>query len=335
MAIRSLERIEDHLKFVDQTALPVSLKYVETDDYQRIIEAIKRLEIRGAPAIGIAAAYGIAIAVRKSGQFDLSFIRSIADAFANARPTAVNLSWAVQRVVKFIEMQQPKNLPQALTYLWGEAQKIHEEDRDMCERIGKHGAELIPDGATILTHCHTGALATGGIGTALGIIHTCHAQGKKLKVYADETRPLLQGARLTAWELQEAGIDVTLICDNVAGMLMSQGKIDAVLVGADRITRNGDVANKIGTYSVAVLANSHNIPFYVAAPTSTFDPSLESGSQILIEERSPIEVTNGFGRQTAPDGVNVYSPAFDITPARFVTAIITDRGIERNLTKGK
>jgi methylthioribose-1-phosphate isomerase len=212
--------------------------------------------------------------------------------------------------------------------MWGEAEAIHEEDRLLCERIGKHGAELIKDGDTILTHCNAGALATGGIGTALGVIYTCRDQGKNIKVFADETRPLLQGARLTAWELQQEGIDVTLICDNVAGMLMRQGEIDHVIVGADRIAKNGDVANKIGTYSVAVLADRHGVPFYVAAPYSTYDNELASGDRIPIEERSPVEVTEGFGKRTAPAGVKVYSPAFDVTPHELVTYYITDEGLK-------
>jgi methylthioribose-1-phosphate isomerase len=211
--------------------------------------------------------------------------------------------------------------------VWREAEEIHDEDRKMCERIGAHGAELVRDGSSVLTHCNTGALATGGIGTALGVIYTCRDQGKKIKVYADETRPLLQGARLTAWELQQEGIDVTLICDSVAGMLMRQRKIDLAIVGADRIARNGDFAKKIGTYSVAVLAKEHGIPFYVAAPESTFDRSMIDGTSIVIEERSPREVTEGFGKLTAPPDVKVYSPAFDVTPGELVTAFITDRGI--------
>lgn len=328
MAVKTLERVGDKLTFINQAALPLAVEYKETDDYHAIIEAIKKLEIRGAPAIGIAAAYGIAIAVRKSGQFDLPFIKTIGEAFTDARPTAVNLFWAVRRVVDSVAAKKPTTLESTFDILWKEAAAIHEEDRAMCERIGKYGAELVKDGDTLLTHCHTGALATGGIGTALGIFHTAHAQGKKIKVYADETRPLLQGARLTAWELQQAGIDVTLICDSVAGMLMAQGKVNAVFVGADRITKNGDVANKIGTYSLAVLASAHKIPFYVAAPASTFDHQMESGSSIVIEERSPLEVTNGFGKQTAANGIAVYSPAFDVTPARLVTAIVTDEGIK-------
>jgi len=327
MKVKALERIGDSLRLIDQTKLPLELKYRDLDDYQQIIEAIKRLEVRGAPAIGIAAAYAMAIAVRQSGRADADFIRQVASELKASRPTAVNLFWAVDRVVQRFETDGSKELDSVLSHLWEEAEAIHEEDRLMCEQIGRHGSELIHDGDSVLTHCNAGALATGGIGTALGVIYTCRDQGKRLKVYADETRPLLQGARLTAWELQQEGIDVTLICDNMAGMLMRQGKVRHVIVGADRIARNGDFANKIGTYSVAVLARENGVPFYVAAPTSTFDNEIESGAEIVIEERSPLEVTEGFGRRTAPEGVDVYSPAFDVTPRDLVSYYITDEGL--------
>lgn len=327
MKVLALERRGSKLHFIDQTALPVALVYRETDDYREIIAAIKRLEIRGAPAIGIAAAYALAIAVTRQGQYSHAVLTQLGDEIKAARPTAVNLFWAVDRVLDKMRKQSTISVEEASRLLWQEAEAIHHEDREMCERIGRFGAELIKDGSAVLTHCNTGALATGGIGTALGVIYTCRDQGKRIRVYADETRPLLQGARLTAWELQQEGIDVTLICDNTAGMLMKQGKIDAVLVGADRIARNGDTANKIGTYSVAVLAKAHGIPFYVAAPTSTFDLDMESGDQIVIEERSPHEVTEGFGKLTAPANVKVYSPAFDVTPSEYITAFITDQGV--------
>ena len=327
MKVQSLARRGSKLRFIDQTALPASLVYKETDDYHEIIAAIKRLEIRGAPAIGIAAAYALAVAVTKRGEYSLDLLTHLGSEIKAARPTAVNLFWAVDRMLDRMRDRREISAAEASRFLWEEAESIHNEDREMCARIGRHGAELISDGATILTHCNTGALATGGIGTALGVIYTCRDQGKRIKVYADETRPLLQGSRLTAWELQQEGIDVTLICDNTAGMLMKQGKIDAVLVGADRIARNGDTANKIGTYSVAVLAKEHGIPFYVAAPTTTFDPTIEDGSHIVIEERSAREVIEGFGKLTAPVDIRVYSPAFDVTSNDFITAFITDQGV--------
>jgi len=327
MRFKALERVGSKLRLLDQTKLPLRVEYLDLDDYREIIDAIKQLKVRGAPAIGIAAAYGMAIAVEQSQRYDSDYIQKVADDLRAARPTAVNLAWAVDRVLAKLSVNVPESLEGTLSLIWGEAEAIHEEDRLLCERIGRYGAELIKDGDTILTHCNAGALATGGIGTALGVIYTCRDQGKNIKVFADETRPLLQGARLTAWELQQEGIDVTLICDNVAGMLMRQGEIDHVIVGADRITKNGDVANKIGTYSVAVLADRHGVPFYVAAPYSTFDNELESGDRIPIEERSPVEVTEGFGKRTAPAGVKVYSPAFDVTPHELVTYYITDGGL--------
>jgi methylthioribose-1-phosphate isomerase len=329
MKFKTLERIGNKLRIIDQTKLPLTLEYLDLDDYQEIIEAIKELKVRGAPAIGIAAAYGIAIAAQQAQRFDLSYLIKISDEFKTARPTAVNLAWAVDRVLAKVQTSGCSSSEETLSLLWGEAEAIHGEDRLLCEKIGRHGAELIKDGDVILTHCNAGALATGGIGTALGVIYTCRDQGKKIRVFADETRPLLQGARLTTWELQQEGIDVTLICDNVAGMLMRQGKINHVIVGADRIAKNGDVANKIGTYSVAVLATRHDVPFYVAAPYSTFDNEIESGDQIRIEERSSLEVTEGFGARIAPKDVKVYSPAFDVTPNELVTYYITDKGIKR------
>ncbi len=327
MKVKSLERFGNKLRFIDQTALPAQVVSRETENYRDVIVAIKRLEIRGAPAIGIAAAYGLALALKEAGQYSFEKFQQWAQEFKDSRPTAVNLFWAVDRVVAVAKGLNNAPYQVVLDTIWREAEEIHDEDRQMCDRIGTHGADLVRDGSSILTHCNTGALATGGIGTALGVIYTCRDQGKKIKVYADETRPLLQGARLTAWELQQEGIDITLICDSVAGLLMRQKKIDLVIVGADRIARNGDFANKIGTYSVAVLAKEHGIPFYVAAPESTFDRSMDDGSSIVIEERSPKEVTEGFGKLTAPPDIKVYSPAFDVTPGELVTAFVTDRGI--------
>ncbi|UCD63538.1 MAG: S-methyl-5-thioribose-1-phosphate isomerase [Candidatus Zixiibacteriota bacterium] len=325
--IKSIERAGAGLRWIDQTKLPGKLSYRESTDYFEIIRAIKRLEIRGAPAIGIAAAYGMAVAVEKARVFDLAFIKQVGSQFKKARPTAINLFWAVDRVVARAEADGSGAVSDS-GCLWQEAEAIHSEDAEMCRKIGENGAELIEDGETVLTHCNTGALATGGIGTALGVIYTCRNRGKNLRVFADETRPLLQGARLTAWELKQENIDVTLICDNTAGSLMRQGRIDRVIVGADRIARNGDVANKIGTYSLAVLARENNVPFYVAAPSSTFDRQVESGDLIPIEERPAEEVTDCFTTRTAPEGIAVYSPAFDITPRDLVSRYISDTGVE-------
>lgn len=327
MNVKAVERVGDCVRLLDQTKLPTEVVYKDLDNYQDVITAIKRLEVRGAPAIGIAAAYALPIAVKQTGKYSLEGIQQIAEEIKLARPTAVNLMWAVDRLVGKVRSVNHNTLDDVVSLLWTEAEAIHYEDQVLCRRIGELGASLIKDGDTILTHCNAGAIATGGIGTALGVIYTCHEQGKKVKVYVDETRPLLQGARLTAWELMQEGIDVTLICDNTAGMLMKQGKISCCLVGADRIALNGDTANKIGTYSVAVLAAHHGVPFYVAAPYSTFDKSTPTGDDIIIEERSAQEVTHGYGRQTAPDGVNVYSPAFDVTPFELITGYITDQGV--------
>lgn len=333
MRFKTLERVGNKLRLLDQTKLPLQVEYHDLDDYREVVEAIKHLQVRGAPAIGIAAAYGMAIAVEQSRDHSQEYIEKVASHFKAARPTAVNLAWAVNRVLAKVSVSNSSSLEGILSLMWGEAEAIHEEDRLMCEKIGKFGAELIKDGDAILTHCNAGALATGGIGTALGVIYTCRDQGKNTKVFVNETRPLLQGARLTAWELQQEEIDTTLICDNMAGMLMHQGKIGHVIVGADRIAKNGDVANKIGTYSIAVLAKEHNVPFYVAAPYSTFDNEIESGDQIPIEERSPLEVTEGFGKRIAPEGVKVYSPAFDVTPHDLVSYYITDEGLKQGPRK--
>ena len=329
MKIRPLERAGDKLRLIDQTRLPGELVYRELDDYHQIIASIQRLEIRGAPAIGIAAAYALPIGAIQTNRFDLASLDEIAAEIKAARPTAINLAWAVDRVMNRLRSERPAARDDVLRVLWSEAETIHEEDRQMCSRIGVHGAALIKDGDTILTHCNAGALATGGIGTALGVIYTCRDQGKRIKVYADETRPLLQGARLTTWELMQEGIDVTLICDSMAAVLMAQEKIDHVIVGADRIARNGDTANKIGTYSLAVLARAHGVPFYVAAPMSTFDNRIESGREIPVEERDGAEITVGFGCRTAPGGVKTFSPAFDITPNELISYFITDSGVRK------
>jgi len=325
--VKALQRVGDKLRLIDQTRLPGDLVYNDYDDYHEIIKAIQRLEVRGAPAIGIAAAYALAIGVVQSGLHEIEQIEAIGQTIKNARPTAVNLAWAIDRALSRLKQEAPDNLAAILKLLWHEAETIHEEDRLMCARIGEHGAALIGDVDAILTHCNAGALATGGIGTALGVIYTCCDQGKNISVYADETRPLLQGARLTTWELMQEGIDVTLICDSMAAVLMADRRINHVIVGADRIAINGDTANKIGTYGLAVLAKHHDVPFYVAAPSSTFDEIIETGRDIPVEQRTAEEITEGFGRRTAPDNVQTFSPAFDVTPNELVSAFITDTGV--------
>ena len=319
------------MRIIDQTLLPAETRMIECRDTETVREAIKVLRVRGAPAIGIAAAMGAFIGIRDShaatSEGLVEELRGVADFLASSRPTAVNLSWAVKRMVRVAEENRSLSVPQLKQRLLDEALAIREEDVRMCRAIGENGAGLFNDGDGVLTHCNAGALATSEYGTALAPIFLAKEQGKVLHVFADETRPLLQGARLTTWELMQAGVDVTLICDNMAGQVMKEGRIQHVIVGADRIAANGDTANKIGTYSVAVLAKEHDIPFYVAAPSSTFDLSVADGSAIPIEQRSADEVTEGFGRRTAPAGVKVYSPAFDVTPATYITAIITERGI--------
>ncbi len=319
------------LRLIDQTRLPT--EYVEIDclDVGAVWEAIKSLRVRGAPAIGIAAAYGAVIGARSRGLDDTDSVRralsEATESLRTSRPTAVNLFWALDRMSAAAEGDGSGS--DVLEGLLDEARRIDEEDRAMCRSIGRHGAALIEPGKGILTHCNAGGLATSDYGTALAVIFSAHEQGTPVHVFADETRPLLQGARLTAWELKRRGIPVTLICDNMAAQVMREGKIQMVVVGADRIAANGDTANKIGTYGVAVLARAHAIPFYVAAPSSTFDLSISDGSAIPIEQRDPREITHGFGRQTAPDGVEVYNPAFDVTPAELIAGIITEKGVIR------
>lgn len=320
-----------HLVLIDQTRLPIELVERECRDVETVWEAIKQLRVRGAPAIGIAAAYGVVIGLQsvvESGDAEfLARLDEVSKYLAESRPTAVNLFWALDRMrdkTAALRGQPPSEIHRALL---AEAQAIHEEDRAICRAIGRYGAGLLAERSGVLTHCNAGGLATSEYGTALSVFFTCQDQGKKLHVFVDETRPLLQGSRLTAWELAQRGIDATLICDSMAGQVMREGKVQAAIVGADRIAANGDTANKIGTYSVAVLAQAHGIPFYVAAPTSTFDLSIESGDQIPIEQRAAQEITHGFGKQTAPEGIGVYNPAFDVTPARLIKAIITERGV--------
>jgi len=333
MPIPTIQWDDGKVKLIDQTLLPNELKYIYCKNVEEIWKAIKVLRVRGAPAIGIAGALGTVLGVWESEAESYSEFKSQLDKvtayLATSRPTAVNLFWALDRMKAVAEANKDRSISELKRILLAEAQKIIDEDRAVCRAIGRNGAELINDGDTVLTHCNAGGLATADYGTALAVIFTAHEQGKLIKVFADETRPLLQGARLTAWELMQAGIDVTLICDNMAAQVMKEGRINCVIVGADRIAANGDTANKIGTYGVAVLAREHRIPFYVAAPTSTLDLSLATGDLIPIEQRKPEEVTEGFGRRTAPEGVRVYNPAFDVTPARLIDAIITEKGVAR------
>jgi methylthioribose-1-phosphate isomerase len=321
------------LQIIDQTLLPTEIKTIECQNIETVWEAVKTLRVRGAPAIGIAAAYGVCIGLQTlSANAGLSALRNrlneVTAYLASSRPTAVNLFWALNRMkAKAESLYNTNTIPEIAEALFAEAQAIHEEDRHICRSIGRFGQELVKDGSTWLTHCNAGGLATADYGTALAVFFAATESGKKIQVYADETRPLLQGARLTAWELMQRGINVTLICDSMAALVMRQGKIDGVVVGADRIAANGDTANKIGTYGVAVSAKMHHVPFYVAAPVSTFDLTLSDGSAIPIEERSADEICCGFGKRTAPEGVKVYNPAFDVTPAELIAGIITERGI--------
>ena len=333
MSFRTIEWRDDKVIMIDQTRLPAEEVYNEYDDFQGIAEAIKGMIIRGAPAIGVAAAMGVAIGARDIiADTHESFFKqldNICDTLAQTRPTAVNLFWGIERMKRVAEANRDKDLKSIRIILKTEAVCIEQEDLQICRSIGRNGAALIREGATVLTHCNAGGLATAGYGTALGVIRAAHEDGKKIKVFADETRPWMQGARLTAWELMKDNIPVTLITDNMAGYFMRKGEIDCVVVGADRIAANGDTANKIGTYSVAVLAKENRIPFYVAAPLSTLDLTLKSGDEIPIEERHSHEVTHLRGIPIAPEGVVVRNPAFDVTPAKYITGIITEKGVVR------
>ena len=322
-----------YVRMIEQTELPTREVALAVRTVEEMVDAIYRLAVRGAPAIGVAAGYGVLLGVQGLAGADATRVVDEAQAAARrlaaARPTAVNLFWALQRMTARAARERDAGASgdAVLDGLFEEAFAIAAEDADQCRRMGAIGAELLEDGMSVLTHCNAGALATGGIGTALAPIYVATETGKTIHVWADETRPLLQGARLTAWELSRAGIDVTLITDNMAASVMRAGRIDAVFVGSDRIARNGDVCNKIGTYGVAVLAERHEIPFYVVAPLSTFDPELSTGADIPIEERPAEEVTRGFGAVTAPEGVRVHNPAFDVTPAELVRGIVTEHGI--------
>lgn len=321
------------VRILDQTKLPGGVDFIEATTTEQVWEAIRSLRVRGAPAIGIAAAMGAAMAAGQAAargaatEGVLAALASAADTLSTSRPTAVNLSWALDRMRAVAREGAVLSAGDLAARLVAEAQAIRDEDAAMCRVIGEHGATVLEDGDAVLTHCNAGGLATAEFGTALAPIYVAAGQGKKIFVYADETRPLLQGARLTAWELMHAGIDVTLICDSMAAQVMKEGRVDVVFVGADRIAANGDTANKIGTYGLALLAKAHGIPFYILAPTSTFDPATPTGAGIPIEQRAPEEITEGFGVRTAPEGVRVYSPAFDVTPAELITAIICEKGI--------
>lgn len=332
---------QDRLLLLDQTLLPTETVYLSLSKIDEVWAAIRHLQVRGAPAIGMAAAYGLYVGIRDSQADSFSvFWRELtqqADYLATARPTAVNLFWALERIKQRVqqEAEAGRTVAELKRAVLDEALQIQREDEAVCRQIGEHLLTLLHDGMGVLTHCNPGALATAAYGTATAPFYLAKERGWNLKVYADETRPVLQGARLTAYELQQAGIDVTLICDNMAAMVMAQGKVQAVIVGTDRVAANGDVANKIGTYGVAVLAHAHGIPFYVAAPLSSVDLHTPTGAEIPIEERPANEITNGFGRQTAPDGIKVYNPAFDVTPARYITAIVTETGIFKPEEIGK
>ena len=331
--IQTLEWTEQGVRFLDQTKLPTEEIYVTCETYQQVADVIRNMVVRGAPAIGVAAAMGIALGVKNSSAETVGGLKKdfdqICKVIGETRPTAVNLFWAIRRMQDKFESLRIRPIGQIREAIIEEAQSMHAEDIAANQAMGRHGAALMPNSGGVLTHCNAGALATAGYGTALGVIRAAVEQGKKIHVYADETRPFLQGSRLTAWELMKDGIPTTVISDNMAGAVKRQGKIEAIVVGADRIAANGDVANKIGTYTVAVLAKEHGIPFYVAAPISTVDLNTPDGSMIPIEERNAKEVTHIAGRQMVPDGVSVENPAFDVTPARYVAAIITENGIAR------
>jgi methylthioribose-1-phosphate isomerase len=331
--IQTLEWTPRGVVFIDQTKLPTEEVYVTCTTHQQVADVIRNMVVRGAPAIGVAAAMGIALGVKNSKAENGADLKKdfdqICETIRRTRPTAVNLFWAIRRMTEKFERIRIHSVAQIKQELIEESQRMHAEDIAANQAMGRHGATLMPASGGVLTHCNAGALATAGYGTALGVIRAAVEAGKKIHVYADETRPFLQGARLTAWELMKDGIPTTVISDNMAGAMMQQGKIGAIVVGADRIAANGDVANKIGTYTVAVLAKEHGIPFYVAAPISTVDLATPDGSKIPIEQRNPREVTHIAGKQMAPDGVQVENPAFDVTPAKYVAAIITERGIAR------
>ncbi len=326
--VETIQWVDGAVVMIDQRRLPLEETYATCRTYEEVAAAIRDMIIRGAPAIGVAAAMGVAIGVAQAREVDLDQqVETICATLAATRPTAVNLFWAIDRMKRLYASLRGSPLGEIRRRLLEEALLVREEDIAICREMGRHGAPLVPDGKTVLTHCNAGALATAGYGTALGVIRAAIESGKKIDVFADETRPFLQGARLTVWELQQDGIPATLITDNMAGHFLHSGRIGCVVVGADRIAANGDVANKVGTYSVAVLAKENGVPFFVAAPISTLDLTLPSGEQIPIEQRAASEVTHVFGQQVAPTGTPVQNPAFDVTPARYVSAIITEKGV--------
>jgi methylthioribose-1-phosphate isomerase len=331
--IQTLEWTQSGVVFIDQTKLPTEEVYVTCTTHPQVASVIRNMVVRGAPAIGVAAAMGIALGVKNSEAKNAADLKKdfdeICEAIRQTRPTAVNLFWAIRRMQEKFESLAGRPVTQIQQPLIEESQRMHAEDIAANQAMGRHGATLMPSSGGVLTHCNAGALATAGYGTALGVIRAAVEAGKKIHVYADETRPFLQGSRLTAWELMKDGIPTTVISDNMAGVMMQQGKIGAIIVGADRIAANGDVANKVGTYTVAILAKEHGIPFYVAAPLSTVDLDTPDGSKIPIEQRNAREVTHIAGKQMTPDGVEIENPAFDVTPAKYVSAIITERGIAR------
>src|SRR3989344_1408581 len=333
MSIQTISWVNGHVKLIDQTKLPRKLEYIHCRDVKMLWQAIRRLSVRGAPALGVAAAFGVLLGIKSFSGNDrkrfLKHVERVSGYIATSRPTAVNLFNALERMKQVIGDYPQAGVAELKNFLKKEALAVYEEDRRRCRQMGNFGAALIKNGASILTICNAGALATVDYGTALGVMYTAKKQGKKFQVYACETRPLLQCARLTVWELLRSGIDTTLICDNMAATLMKQGKIDAVFAGADRIAGNGDAANKIGTYNLAVLAKHHGIPFYIVAPQSSFDLKTCTGAQIPIEERKAEEVTHFAGVATAPKGVKVYNPAFDVTPANLISGIVTEYGIIR------
>ncbi len=331
MPVKTIEWDGDKVRMIDQTILPGELKYLELTRVEEIAHAIRTLQVRGAPAIGVAAAMGVVLGLQPHADLDReSFdvkLGEVKDYLAATRPTAVNLFWALERMERVAVEHGNLGSGELLEILKEESRAILEEDRRMCRKIGEYNDAIIKDGDTIMTHCNAGGLATSEFGTALSGMYVATERGKTVHVYSCETRPLLQGCRLTSWELLNAGIDVTLITDSMAGHVMKTKGVDMVVVGADRIVRNGDVANKIGTYSLAIVAEKHGVPFYVAAPLSTIDPDIETGEDIPIEERAPEEITEGFGKRLAPVGIKVFNPAFDVTPSSLVRGVITDRGI--------
>jgi len=332
MPVPTITWKNDALCLIDQTLLPENYKFITCRDVNTVAEAIVSLRVRGAPAIGVAAAYGVVIAAQEAIARDADFDRYVAESIqklAQTRPTAVNLFWALDRQEKVLAKATDHSPAEKRDSLLKEAHEIFEDDKRICRQIGRNGAELLSSQATVLTHCNAGGLATADYGTALAVVYAAVEAGKQVAVYADETRPLLQGSRLTAWELNQSGVDVTVICDSMAAAVLREKNIDSIVVGADRIAKNGDVANKIGTYGLAILAKAHQVPFYVAAPLSTIDMKRDTGTKIPIEEREREEITHGLGRQTAPSGIRVYNPAFDVTPNHLVTAIITEKGVAK------